>query len=105
MSQKNSFQALINGDIPVFIDFHATWCGPCKSMEPVIKKLANQKKDRLRIIKIDIDKNPTLATQLGIRGVPTFALYHQGKQLWMQSGMMTLQQLNQVISAQLKEHA
>lgn len=99
MSKKSSFQNLINSDIPVFIDFHAEWCGPCKAMNPVIKQLSKQMGKDLRIVKIDIDKNQALAGRLNIRGVPTFALYQNGKQLWRQAGMQTLDQLVHVIES------
>jgi len=102
MAQKSSFQNLINGETPVFIDFHATWCGPCKAMEPVIKELAADWKGKVKIIKIDIDRNQQLAGQLGIRGVPTFALYQNGKQLWRQSGMMGKAALDNIIKGQLQ---
>ena len=101
MSNQGSFQELVNSEKPIFIDFHATWCGPCKAMDPVIKRLAATLKDQLRVIKIDIDKNAALASKLGIRGVPTFALYQRGNQLWRQSGMLTYDQLKQVIDKQL----
>ena len=101
MVKQGKFQKLINSNIPVFIDFHAAWCGPCKMMDPVIKELAAEFKDQLRVIKIDIDKNAGLARQLSIRGVPTFAVYHHGKQLWMKSGVMTGSQLRQVLDKHL----
>ncbi len=103
MSRQEKFQKLINGDIPVFIDFHATWCGPCKMMDPVIKELAPEFKGQVRMIKIDIDKNSNLAAQLGIRSVPTFAIYHRGKQLWMKSGMMTVSQLRLILGRHIEE--
>lgn len=97
MAKKSSFQNLINSEKPVFIDFHAEWCGPCKAMNPIIKELASEWKGKVRVIKIDIDRNQSLAMQLGIRGVPTFTLYQNGKQLWRQSGMTTKAALGQVI--------
>jgi len=101
MSKKSSFQKIINQDTLVFVDFHAVWCGPCKVAEPIIKELAKEWKGQVKVIKIDIDKNKALAQRLGIRGVPTFALYRNGKQLWRQSGMMTKVALNQIIQQNL----
>ncbi len=98
MGKKESFQALIDSERPVFIDFHATWCGPCKAMEPILKDMAAELDGHVRVIKIDVDKNAALSNKLRIRGVPTFALYHRGKQLWRQSGMLSLAQLKQVIA-------
>lgn len=72
-------------------------------MDPIVKTFSQEMKGQLRVIKIDIDKNSKVTQQLGIKGVPTFALFHRGKQLWRQSGMMTLDQLKQVVSAQLTQ--
>ncbi len=88
---KSSFQKLINSEKPILIDFHAAWCGPCKSMSPIISDLAKNLGDDARIIKIDIDKNKPLTRKLGIRGVPTFMLYKNGELLWRASGMQTRQ--------------
>jgi len=103
MIKQGKFEKLIESEIPMFVDFHATWCGPCKAMDPVIKTFSQDLKGQLRVIKIDIDKNVKVAQQLEIRGVPTFALFHRGKQLWRQSGMMTLGQLKQVVNIHLAQ--
>jgi len=85
----SKFKELINGDKPVLIDFYATWCGPCKSMSPVIDNVAKALKGKARVIKIDIDKNQELAQKLNIRGVPTFMIYQNGKIMWRESGMQS----------------
>lgn len=94
---KASFQELINGEQAILIDFHATWCGPCKSLAPILKEVASEIDDKARVIKIDIDKNPKLANQLQVKGVPTLILYKKGEQLWRQSGLMSKHQLLQTI--------
>mgnify|MGYP001287915815 CR=1 FL=1 len=91
------YNDIINSDTPTLVDFSAEWCGPCKAMAPILKQLASKVGDKARIIKIDVDKNPSLSEKLNIRGVPTFILYKKGKIVWRQSGMQSLNQLEQLI--------
>jgi thioredoxin 1 len=84
----DSFQQIVNDKKPVLIDFFAQWCGPCKMMPPVLSQLKEKLGDRVRIIKIDVDKNQRLAAQYQVRGVPTLLLMKEGKVLWKQSGVM-----------------
>jgi len=92
-----TYSELINDDKPVLVDFSAEWCGPCKAMAPVLKKVSKEVGDAGRIIKIDVDKNRGIATDLKIMGVPTFILYKKGKVLWRKSGMQSEQVLTQLI--------
>ena len=92
------FQDLINGDTPVLVDFFAEWCGPCKMMAPELKKLVDMKGDSLKVIKVDIDKNPQAANAFQVSSVPTLILFKKGKTIWRKSGAMTAHQLAGVVS-------
>ena len=92
-----TYQEIINDKKPVLVDFSAEWCGPCKAMSPILKEVAGELGDDAKIIKIDVDKNQGLAQKLGIRGVPTFILYKEGKILWRQSGMQSAHDLVQLL--------
>ena len=94
---SSSFDALVNSDTPVLLDFWATWCGPCKAMMPVLDDLKAELGDRVRIVKIDVDKNLDLSVQMKVMGVPTFMLYRNGQELWRQPGVLTKAALREVI--------
>lgn len=94
---NNSFQDIINSDKPVLIDFFATWCGPCQMLGPVLKHVKDSLGDRISIIKVDVDKNQELASMQHVRGVPTMMLYQNGKQLWRQSGVLSKEEIIQII--------
>jgi thioredoxin 1 len=89
----SSFKEIINSDTPVLVDFFAEWCGPCQTMTPIVKELASDLGDQIRILKVDIDKNPSEARAFGVRGVPTFMIFKNGKVVWRQSGAMPKSEL------------
>ena len=87
------FQDIINSDKVTLVDFFATWCGPCKRMHPILENLKVELGDKIRIIKVDVDKNEALAQQFAIQSVPTLVLFRKGEAIWRQSGAMQLNEL------------
>ncbi len=92
-----SFKDIINQNGYVLVDFKADWCGPCKMMTPILKDVKQQLKNNIKIIKIDVDKNQTVANTYQVRGVPTLILFKNGKLVWRQSGVVQAHQLIDVI--------
>ena len=75
---KGSFDAIVNENRPVVVDFHALWCGPCKTQAPILKQVSDQFGDKIRIIKIDVDLNQALASRYQIQSVPTLMIFKNG---------------------------
>ncbi|MBU3744008.1 MAG: thioredoxin [Sediminibacterium sp.] len=101
MAEKETFRSVISGNQPVLVDFTASWCGPCKMLSPILEQLHTNMGDRVRIIKIDVDKNNALASELQVSGVPTLILYKQGVPVWRQSGVVPLHTLQQIIQSHI----
>lgn len=93
-----NFNDIIKSDKLTLVDFFATWCGPCKTMHPVLEQLKSDLGDNIRIIKVDVDNNPELASQLFIQSVPTLMLYKNGEVVWRESGAMRLIELKSIIA-------
>lgn len=102
-SKPKTFNELIAGDQPVLVDFFATWCGPCQMMQPILQDTAKQVGEKVKIIKVDVDKNQLAASSYQVRGVPTLILFHKGKVLWRQSGVVPAHQLVNVINQNMQE--
>ena len=93
----SSFSTLINGDKPVLVDFFATWCGPCKTQAPILTEVKKRVGDAASIVKIDVDRNPQVARQFQISGVPTLILFKKGRIMWRQSGVFQSNELERLI--------
>lgn len=98
--QFNSFEELLSGsDLPVLVDFYANWCGPCQMMSPILEQVSAQMKQQLRVVKIDTDKYPQLASQHHIHALPTLVLFKQGKPVERIEGVMPADALIQRLQA------
>jgi thioredoxin 1 len=97
MANQTPFAQLVQSETPVLVDFSAEWCGPCKMLAPVLSEVKKRVGDKVKIIKIDIDKNQSLANSLNIQSVPTLIVFQNGETKWRQSGVMTAVQLENVL--------
>ena len=94
---KGKFESIISDSRPVIVDFHAVWCSPCKIQSPILKEVATELGDRIRIIKIDVDQNSEIASQYKIQSVPTLIIFKNGKLVWRQSGVVSKSQLKSIL--------
>lgn len=95
---KGKFDTLVSQDQPVLVDFYADWCGPCQMMAPVLKEVAQEMGGKVKVIKIDVDKNQPIAQRFGVRSIPTLILFQGGEVKWKKAGVMTKRELSQALN-------
>ncbi|ABB23631.1 thioredoxin [Pelodictyon luteolum] len=78
---------------PVFVDFWAAWCGPCKMVAPSVRKLAAEFKGRLRVVKVNVDEQPAAASRFHVQGIPALMLFKDGEKKWSTAGAVPYPQL------------
>lgn len=97
-----NFKDLISSEKPVLVDFYATWCGPCKMMHPILEELAGKVGGNARIVKIDIDRNESLAGVYNVRSVPTLMIFRDGELKWRTSGVTSADALEEELKKYYK---
>jgi len=95
--KNKTFNDIIRSEPLVLVDFFTEWCGPCKMMKPILEQVHTSMGDQVRILKVDVEKNPKVAQVFQIRGVPTLALFKKGEIVWRQSGVVPASLLQQII--------
>lgn len=96
---KSNFSEIIKDNKPVLVDFYAEWCGPCKTLAPILISAKESLGDSVKIVKIDVDKNESLASKYQVRGVPTLILFKNGAQLWRQSGVVQKDEIIRIVKS------
>src|SRR5882757_8743317 len=79
LTEQNFDSEVLRSDKPVLVDFWAEWCGPCKMLTPIIEELAKEFKNKVKIVKVNIDQNPSVPSTIGVRSIPTMIIYKNGK--------------------------
>lgn len=74
-------QEVIESEVPVLVDFWAPWCGPCRMVAPVVDEVAEQYKDQVKVVKVNTDENPSIASEYGIRSIPTLMIFKDGQRV------------------------
>ena len=99
ITTKNFKKEVLKSDIPVFVDFWASWCPPCKMIEPALKKLEKIYYGKIKIVKINVDRNPSIASKYNIDGVPTYIIFKDGKIIKREIAAKSLKNLQDMIES------
>lgn len=101
VDQNNFETEVIQSEVPVLVDFWATWCGPCKQVAPVVEDIANEKEGSIKVCKIDVDQNRDIAVQYGVRSIPTLAIFKAGEVAGIQIGALDKSQLTAFVDSEI----
>jgi len=93
LDNKNFFQEIEHPGYPVFVDFWAAWCPPCRMMDPVIEELAEEFKEKIMVRKLNTDLHRTVVNKLNISGIPTYIIFNKGKEVWRNVGAISKKKL------------
>jgi thioredoxin 1 len=96
---KKSFKEIVNDDKPTLVDFFAEWCGPCKTLFPILEEVKSEMGSAANVIKIDVDKNASASQVYQIRSVPTLIIFKNGKPVWRQSGVLQKKELVKLLKS------
>ena len=96
-NDMSTFNEIIKGTQPVLVDFYADWCAPCRMMAPILEQVAGDMKDKVKILKVNVDKNQDAAMKYGIRSIPTLMLFQKGEIKWQGVGVIQADQIKQIV--------
>ncbi|MEM9468862.1 MAG: thioredoxin [Pseudomonadota bacterium] len=96
----NDFEnEVLNAEGPVMVDFWAEWCGPCKALSPIVDEVAGEMAGKMKVVKVNIDENPSAPTKYGVRGIPTLIVFKDGEPVETKVGGMSKSQLSEWLSS------
>jgi thioredoxin 1/putative thioredoxin len=101
VTEQTFEQEVLRSELPVLVEFGAAWCAPCKTVAPELEALSRELAGKAKIVTVDIDRSPLLARELGVRSVPTFVVFHQGRPVTGKVGALKRQQLREMLEAVL----
>jgi len=101
LSDAEFERVIANAEVPVIVDFHADWCGPCKAMAPLLDEIARERAGEVLVAKLDTDRNPTISTRFSITGIPTLIAFRDGREVAREVGALPRPRLDSLIDRAL----